>query len=69
MWRLVFSCVPVEGWVIDSDIHGLLDDPGGTLCLPAYDGEAVHTGNMYHDLAMLVDGEGVLMHSLNLSQR
>ena len=58
MWKLVFSYVPVEGLVIDSDIHCLLHGPGGTKCLPAYNGEAVHTGKMSCGLSMLVDGGG-----------
>ena len=32
----VFPQVPVEGWVIYSDVHGLLYGPGNTLCLPIY---------------------------------
>ena len=52
MWKLAFSYVLVEGWVIDSDIHGLLDGPGDAMLLPAYDGEAIHVGKMSHGLAM-----------------
>ena len=48
-----------EGWVTDSDIHGPLDSPGGAMCLPAYDGEAVHTGRMSDGLAMFIDGKRV----------
>ena len=58
MWKLVFSNVSVEGWAIDLDIHGLLDGPGGATCLPAYDGEAAHTGRISCGLAMLLDGGG-----------
>ena len=57
MSKLVFY-VPVEGWVIDVDIHGLSDGPGDARCLPAYEGEAIHAGKMSCSLAMLVDGEG-----------
>ena len=37
------------------DIHGHQDDPGDAMSLPAYDGEAVHAGQMSFDLAMLVE--------------
>ena len=33
--QLVFVQVPVEGWVIDADKHGLLDGPCDVVCLPA----------------------------------
>ena len=36
MWILVLSYVPVEGWVINTDGHGLPDGPIGAMCLPAY---------------------------------
>ena len=58
MQKLVFSYVSVEGWVIDSDVYGPCDGPGGAMCLPAYDGQAVHTARMSLDLAMWVDGGG-----------
>ena len=48
---LVLSYVPTEGRVINSDVHGLPDGPGGAMCLPAYDGEAVHTDRMSLGLA------------------
>ena len=54
MWKLVVSYVPVEGWVINSDVHGLPDGPSGAICLPSYDGEAGHTDGMSHGLAVLV---------------
>ena len=47
-----------EGWVIDSDVHGLPDGSGGAMCLCTYDGETVYTGSMSHGLVMLVDGGG-----------
>ena len=39
-----------------SDVHGLPDHPCSAMCLPAYDGEAVHTDRMSDGLAVLVDG-------------
>ena len=36
------SPVPVEGLITDMDKHGLLDGPSDAMCLPSYNGEAVH---------------------------
>ena len=55
MWMLVLPHVPVEGWVINSDVNGPPDGPSGVMCLPAYDGEAVYTDRIFHGLAVLVD--------------
>ena len=54
--KLVFLQVPVEGWVIDSDKHGLLDSPGNTMCFPACNGKAVHIDSISGRLAVLVNG-------------
>ena len=56
MQKLVFSYISVWGWVIDLYVHGLFDGPNDTMCLPAYNGEAVHTHRMSHGLGMLIDG-------------
>ena len=40
------------------DEHGLLDSPGNVMCLPTYYCETVHNDEMFHGLAMLVDGGG-----------
>ena len=53
-----FSFALAKGWVIDLDVHGLLDGPSDTMCLPAYDGEAVHTDGISHGQAVLVDQGG-----------
>ena len=58
MGQLVFSQVPVEGWVIDADKHGLLNCPGDTVCLPVYNGETVHMDTVSFGLAVLVDRGG-----------
>ena len=31
MGQLEFANVPVKGWIIDADVHGLLDGPGGVV--------------------------------------
>ena len=70
MWKLVLSYLPVEGWVINSDVHGLPDGPSGAMCLPGYDAEIVHTDTMSHGLAVMVDGGGALSRcSLGLFPR
>ena len=62
MWKLVLSHVPVEGWVINSDVHGFPDGPSGARYLPAYDSKAVHSDRMSHGLAVLIDGGGFVNH-------
>ena len=49
---------PVEEWIIDPDVHGLLDGRSDVMCLSAYNGEAVHTDRMCHCLAVLIGGRG-----------
>ena len=56
--KLVFSYICLEGWVIDPDVHSLLDGPSDTPFPPAYYGEAVHTGRMSCGPAVLIDGGG-----------
>ena len=58
MWQLVLSYVSVEGCVINLDVHGLHDGSSGAMCLPTYDGEAVHIERISLGLAVLLDGGG-----------
>ena len=58
MQKLVFSYVHVEGWVIDQDVHSLLDGFSDAMCLPAYYGDTAHTDRMSLGLAVLIDGGG-----------
>ena len=44
--QLEFTNVPIKGWIIDPDTHGLLDGPCGVVHLPTQYGKAVHTGVM-----------------------
>ena len=46
----------IEGWVIDPDVHGLLDGPGNTVCLPTHYGEIVHTDSKTGGVTMGIDG-------------
>ena len=41
--QLVLPEIPVEGSVIDSYEHGLLDGPDNPRCFPVSSGETVHT--------------------------
>ena len=56
MWKLVFSYIPVEGWVIDPGVHGLLDGPSDAMCLPVQDGKTVQFDWVTCGLAVLVNG-------------
>ena len=56
MGQLVFPQIPIEGWVIDMDDHGLLDGPGDAMCFSAYNGEEVHIDGVSCRLAVLVSG-------------
>ena len=54
--QLVFPQVPVEGWVIDMDEHGLLYSPGDGMGFPPYNEEAIHIDGVSCGLAVLVNG-------------
>ena len=49
--------VPVKGWIIDPDEHGLLDGFSDVVHLPAYCGEIVHTDAKQRGVTILIDGE------------
>ena len=51
-----FANVPVQGWIIDPKVHGLLDSPSGVVCLPAQYGEIVQTDSMPRGVTMIIDG-------------
>ena len=44
--HLGLANVPVEGWTIDPDAHGLLDGVCNVVFLPNHNGEVVHPGMM-----------------------
>ena len=50
--------VPVEGWVIDLNEHGLLDGPTNIVHFPAHNRKAVHIDGMPCRLAVIVNGGG-----------
>ena len=55
--QLVLADVPIEGWIIDSDVHGLLDSSCDVVCLPTHNGEVVNPGMMTCGVGMVMDGE------------
>ena len=69
MRQLEFANIPIEGWIIGPDVHGLLDGPCDVLCLLTYYGEVVHPGVMTSGVGMAIDGGRGLQCSLSLSQR
>ena len=56
--QLVLPYIPVEGWVTDSNKHGLLHSPSNNMCFPAHNRKAVHIDGMSFKLAVLVDSGG-----------
>ena len=69
MGQLKFANVPVKGWIIDPDVHGLFDGSSGVLYVCAHCGEIVHADVMPRSVAMVIDGEGALRCSLSLSPK
>ena len=53
--ELEFVSASIEGWVIDPEVHGLLDSPCDVVCLPTHCGEVVHTGVMACGVGMVID--------------
>ena len=56
--QLIFPQVPVEGWVIDTDEHGLFYGPGDALGFLAYIGEAVDIHGVSCEFVVLVNWGG-----------
>ena len=44
--QLELANVPIEGWIIDPDVHGLFDGPCDVVHLSTHYGEVVHTDVM-----------------------
>ena len=49
------SNIPTDGWIIDPDVHGLLDGSCNIVCLPTHNGEVVHP-------AVMICGVGMIIH-------
>ena len=56
--QLKVANIPVEGWIIDPDVHGLLNGPCDVVHLPTLNGEVVHTAVMTCGVGMVKVGEG-----------
>ena len=56
MWQLVFANISIQGWVIDSDYHSLLDGSGNALVFPAHYAEIVQRYFMACDVKVLMYG-------------
>ena len=59
--------IPVEGWIIDPYVCGLLDFTSDVVYLPTHYKEAVHTDVITSDIGMVIDGRRALRCSLRLS--
>ena len=46
VWQLDLAYVPVKGWIIDPDVHGLCHGSGNTVHLSTHHEEIVHTDAM-----------------------
>ena len=55
MGKLELVNIPIEGWIIDLDVHGLLDGPCSAVSLSTYYGEVVHPGVMTCGDGMVID--------------
>ena len=64
--QLRFPNVPVEGRIIDLDIHGLLDGPCNVVRLPTHNEEVFHPGRMTCGVSMVTNGGGGLRYFLSL---
>ena len=53
---LELTYVPINRWIIDPDMHDLLDGPGDVVCLPTHCGEIVQTNAMTTDVTMDING-------------
>ena len=69
MGQLKLAYVPIEGWIIDPDVQGLLDGSCDVVFHPTYYGKVVHTEVMTCGVTMDISGDGNLRYSLSLSPK
>ena len=67
--QLELADVPVERWIIYPDVCGLLDGPDDVLHLPTHFEKLVHADVITRGVTMVIEGEGALRCSLNLSPK
>ena len=54
--QLEHAYVSIKGWIIDPDVHGLLDGHGDLVYLSTHYGEIVHTDAMTRGVTMVLNG-------------
>ena len=54
--QLVISTVPIEGWIINPYVYGLLDGPGEVVWFSTHTGEIIQLGLMTCDAGMIING-------------
>ena len=64
MGQLEFANIPVEGWITDTDVCGLLDGSCDVVCLCTHNLEVVHPGVVICSVGIVIDGERCLDMSL-----
>ena len=57
VWQLVLAQIPIKGWVINPDEHGLLDGPGDAWD-PLSTREIVQFYGMTCSVAVVINGGG-----------
>ena len=55
--QLELANVPIEGWIIDPDEHGPLNDPWDVLWLPTFCGEVFYPSVMICGVGMVIYGK------------
>ena len=64
---MVFACVPVKGWIVDSCVYCLFDGSDYILVLPPHNTKVVNGGAVTSDVKMVIYWEGAFRDSLNIS--
>ena len=54
--QLELAYFPIKGWIIEHNVHGLLDGPGDIMHLSTYYGEIVHPDTVSRGVTMVIDG-------------
>ena len=55
--QLEFANDPIQGWIIDPDVYGLLDGPCDVVHLPTHYEEVINPDVMTCGVSMVIDGE------------
>ena len=60
MIKAVLTNIPVKCWIVDSNVHRLLYNPGQAMVLPPKDVKVVRCGVVYNLGAVCMDGRWFL---------